>query len=150
MSAPALAQDADAPRPRIVFQHDGRGVAGYRLYARPERGPEQRVDLGLLVPDATGTVTTPLPALPPGRYTLEVTAYNAAGESPRIRASTGFVTVDAPSAERAAPAAGPDPKTPAAPATPAAGRPSPPQSAPPPPKSRGFWGRVWGAIIGED
>jgi hypothetical protein len=147
----ALAQEKAPPQgSRIAFQHDGRGVIGFVLYAKPENGPELRIDLGHLVPDATGSVTVPMPALPPGRYVIEVAAYNDAGESPRVSASPSRLTVTA-----GAPGSSPAEAAPPA-ATAPASAPQPVERAPSPsapqattPKS-GFWSRFWRFLVGED
>src|SRR3954467_10241765 len=92
-----LAQDA-ASRPAtgttsISFEHDSKGVTGFAAYVTPDGAQALRIDLGLVKPNGAGKIVAHLPELPPGTYTIEVVAYNTAGESQRIPASPSPVTV---------------------------------------------------------
>jgi hypothetical protein len=81
---------------RVAFEHDGIATRGYALYLQREDGTAVRLDLGLLHPDEHGLLSAPLPELPVGLYTLEIVAYNAAGESPRARSEPSRFIVTAP------------------------------------------------------
>ena len=74
----AAAQAADPTVPlnpsSILFDHDGRDLAGFAAYITPKDRPSLRFDLGPIRPDASGHVVARLPQLPPGTYSLEVVA----------------------------------------------------------------------------
>jgi len=78
----------------IVFSHDGRETDGYALYVRRGRDPEQRIDLGALTPGSDGTISIPVPKLSRGTYTVELVAYNAGGESPRMPAAPPRIRIE--------------------------------------------------------
>lgn len=80
---------------RITFEHDGQGVSGYVLYLDPDAGSTLRIDLGALKPVSGNVVSAPLPPLPAGTYHIEIAAYNAGGESPRVPANPPSFTVTA-------------------------------------------------------
>ena len=95
---PSAAQQPTAPTPpvdpsSISFEHDGVGVKGYALYIADAQGLAIRIDVGLLRRDKSGKVVAPLPPLPPGTYSVDVVAYNQAGESPRVRAQPSEFTL---------------------------------------------------------
>jgi hypothetical protein len=121
-----------------MFEHDGKGVTGFALYATPEKGGKGlRADLGLVLPDRKGVRSAPLPPLPAGIYSLSIAAYNAAGESPAVKASpdrivVGNFTQSPVSSTRSS-------------ARPNEAKPSPSNAG-----KGGFFGRVWDLLIGAD
>ena len=134
----AMAQEVGPPR--IAFEHDGRGVTGFALYAQPERGTAIRVDLGLLAADRKGLRSTSLPSLPEGTYTLSVAAYNAHGESPRVPVAPGRISL--PRGQPLAGVGDPSVQGPVA------------ASSPPAASTRerkdGILGRIWKVVVGDD
>ena len=67
-----------APTPssyRLAWDHTGANVDGFALYI-----DSARQDLGPVIP-VVGVYSIAFPALTPGVHTLEVRAYNLAGES---------------------------------------------------------------------
>lgn len=155
----AAAQVPSPPRSMLIFEHDGRNVTGFVLYATGvEGGVALAFDLGPLRPDSSGKITAPVPALPNGVYVLEVAAYNQRGESPRVTAVPPRIEVS--SAPRAAVTgaearkpAGTAPK--AAPAAPRATQPVPKaeEAAPKADEAKrrgGVFGKLWRGVIGSD
>ena len=123
----------------IEFQHDGRDVSGFAIYVKKAEQPERRIDLGILVPDDKGWVRAPLPSLPDGVYQIELVAYNAAGESTRIRPQ--------PDRFAMANAGGTPPSTSAPPhVTPTTTEQEPKAPA----KKAGFFKRLATIIVGDD
>jgi hypothetical protein len=126
--------------PRIVFEHDGKGVTGFVLYAQPEKGKPLRINLGLVMADATGARAIPMPLLPEGTYSLSVAAYNAAGESPAVPTSPARLSIriaDAPPGPIGAPHPGHQDVSPAPPA--------PARND----GSKGVFGRLWKVLVGD-
>lgn len=76
---------------KAMVTHDGVGTNGYRLYVD---GVKSGPDLPATSLQA-GTVTIQLPALPAGRHTIDVAAFNDAGESAK---ATAPVFIGPPSA----------------------------------------------------
>ncbi len=114
----------------ISFEHDGRDVTGFVAYISSDGAPPRRVDLGAIHPDARKIVVSRMPSLPAGVYSIEVAAYNAAGESPRVPAVPNRFRV---TEERDRPA---DSGKPA--------RKEPAKS------TRGLLGRIYGVVVGAD
>jgi hypothetical protein len=134
----------------ISFEHDGKNVTGFVAYVSADSGLLLRLDLGPLRPDDQGRIVASVPSLPPGDYSIEIAAYNAAGESPHVPASPKRFRV---TAQRARPAdltqtsrqpdtAPPSPEN-KAPKDAAAKK----DEAKP---KRGFLGKFYGAIVGSD
>ena len=121
----------------LEFDHDGRGVNGFVLYAtRREDGATRRIDLGMPKKTKSGRWQAEIPMLDKGTWRLELAAYNSAGESSRTKADPSEVRSDPPP-----PAANPAPT-----------RSAPPKSAPAKrPRSRkGVLGKLWSVIVGND
>ena len=142
----ASAQIRSLPLPAVVeFDHDGRGVEGFVLYAtRREDGVQRRIDVGMASKAKSGRLQIALPTLEPGTWRLELAAYNGAGESPRAKADPAEIRIDPaaktpPSNVRPPAAAKPVPKTP-----------PPAQKPAPPPKKKGAMGKLWSFIVGDD
>lgn len=94
---PALAS-AQTPVPsptpattQLAWNHDGVNLDGFALYVDGTRS-----DVGLPTRQPDGSYRIPFPALTPGNHTLEVAAYNLAGESTRITLTVTVVVVPAP------------------------------------------------------
>ena len=128
----------------ISFEHDGVGVKGFALYFMDAQGRSIRIDVGKLRIDKTGKAVAKLPRLPPGTYSVDVVAYNKAGESPRAHAQPSqFIVTGAKSHERDLTGAST----------------APPKSSPPdhakedesaPQPKRGLLSRVYRGIVGAD
>lgn len=131
--------------PHVEFEHDGRAVTGFALYAVPEGGKEIRVEMGMISPDRRGVRTAAIPPLPDGTYTIAVSAYGAKGESARVSALPGKVTVKGGVQSVALPNA-PAPKLQDAPNTKAVDQ----EPAAPKPKGGGVFGRIWKGVVGGD
>jgi len=149
-----LVQAQSLALPAIIeFDHDGRDVKGFVLYAtRKEDGVQKRIDVGMPTKAKSGRMQITLPALPKGTWRLELAAYNAAGESPRANADPSEVRLDdAPSKLPPNAKASPEPK--AAPKSPPGAHPPAPQQKKPPPspkKKAGALGKLWRVIVGDD
>ena len=63
----------------LAWDHNGINVDGFKLFIDGGTG----VDLGLPTPQPDGRYQVPFPALTPGTHTLEVAAFNVAGDSGR-------------------------------------------------------------------
>jgi hypothetical protein len=152
-----MAQHVQAQRltlPAVIeFDHDGRGVKGFVLYAtRTEDGAQKRIDVGMPTKAKSGRMQIGLPPLPKGTWRLELAAYNAAGESPRANADPPEVRLDdapskPPPSAKGSPEPTPTPKSP-----PGAHAPPPQQKKPPsPPKKKvSALGKLWKVIVGDD
>jgi hypothetical protein len=164
VSAPIYAQPASSPAltnpSTISFEHDAKDVTGFAAYVQAKSGGPRRVDLGSLQPDASGKIVVPMPPLPPGTYSISIAAYNQAGESARVDAQPSRFEVTAPVPSSVAPSAirqpadhpqdaavAPREREVAKPPTP-----MPEQKAKPaaPKQKRGFLGRLYRAVVGED
>ena len=129
---------------KIVFEHDGANVAGFVAYISAPGKAARRVDLGALRADPSGEITAPLPPLPAGTYTLELAAYNAAGESERVPAEPRRFTISkARESIQSSPAT-------AQVSEPAARPPDPTRATARPKKKGGLFGRVWKGVVGDD
>ena len=153
LSAAGLGFAQSLAVPAVVeFEHDGRGVNGFVLYAtRREDGAQRRFDLGMASKTKSGRLQLALPLLEPGTWRLELAAYNTAGESPRANADPSEVRI-APTVRKPPPAVQP-PATAKDPTTPGVRKPStppPPKPPPPPKKKKGAMGKLWSLIVGED
>jgi hypothetical protein len=135
----------------IEFDHDGRDVKGFVLYAtRKEDGVQKRIDVGMPAKAKSGRLQITLPALPKGTWRLELAAYNSAGESARAMADPFEVRLE-DEAPRPASTVKSPPQPKAAPKSPPGASPPPPQKPPPPaPKKKGGLGKLWRFIVGDD
>jgi hypothetical protein len=138
--SPARAQSPALPAV-LEFEHDGRDVKGFVLYAtRREDGSTRRIDLGMPAKTKSGRWQLSVPMLEKGMWRLELAAYNGDGESARAKADPPEVRSDPP-APTSSPVAKP------------ASRPSaPPQNAPstPPKTKKGPFRKLWRVIVGAD
>jgi hypothetical protein len=148
----------------ISFEHDGKDVTGFVAYITAQGAPPLRIDLGPLRPDGKGMVVARIPGLAPGSYSIEVAAYNQAGESPRVpTAPARFRIIDqqaaaAPPELARTPAPAPAPvPAPPEPARVAAAAPAPapapertPATKEQPKAKRSFLGKLYGAVVGSD
>jgi hypothetical protein len=144
---PFLATSAPAqstpPSQALEFDHEGRDVKGYVLYAtRREDGVERRIDVGLPSKSDTGRFRVPLPPLEKGTWRIELAAYNDAGESPRAKTDPPEVRID--STPKAQPAIKSQPAAKGSP------KPSPAAQKATPPKKKGVMGKLWTFIVGDD
>jgi len=141
-------QSVDAAMPvdpsTISFEHDGVGVQGFALYFIDAQGRSIRIDIGKLRIDKSGKAVAKLPQLPPGTYSVDVVAYNQAGESPRVRAQPSqFTVTGAKSRERDL--------TGASTASPKSSPPGHAEDAEPTQRSKhGLLSRVYRGIVGAD
>jgi hypothetical protein len=142
----SLASAQEGGTYRVAFEHDGRRVTGFALYAQPPQGEAIRVDLGLIAADRKGLRIAAVPRLPDGAYTLSVAAYNSSGESPRVATTPSNVKVAGGKIVTAsAPAVTTEATAPVVPAATA-----PPKSPEPKSEKKGGLRRLWGAVVGED
>ena len=131
------------PSQALEFDHEGRDVKGYVLYAtRREDGVERRIDVGLPSKSDTGRFRVPLPPLEKGTWRIELAAYNDAGESPRAKTDPPEVRIDS-TTPKAQPAMKSQPAAKGSP------KPSAAQKATPP-KKKGVMGKLWTFIVGDD
>ena len=103
-------------------------------------------------PDRQGRISASLPKLPDGIYTLEVAAYNDAGESPSIPGDPSRFKVENPKSAESppTPAAQPAPQpVPAAGATPPSTKETK-ETAKEQERKRKPLGRLWKIIVGDD
>ncbi len=148
---PVPYEDASAQSPRstvtIEFDHDGRDVDGFALYAtRLEDGTQRRMDVGKARRTASGRLQVEVPALQKGTWRLELAAYNAAGESQRAPADPLDVRFDSDAAGRQPVVSAPvdRARVTAAPATNSA------STAPKKGKKKGTVHKLWSLIVGDD
>lgn len=129
------------PPVRLEFEHDGRDVSGFALYVFSENSLVQRFDLGRLTPARVGVFEVNLPVLAPGRYRVEVAAYNLSGEGPHTVLPEPLVIED--SARSAVRGVSPAPQT--APRS---------ESSKPPevkkPAGGGGLRKMWRVVVGSD
>lgn len=74
----------------LQWDHDGVNLDGFKFYIDGTVS-----DLGLVIRRPDGTYRIPFPALTPGTHTLEVSAYNIAGESGKAVLSIRVVVIPA-------------------------------------------------------
>jgi hypothetical protein len=144
----AQSATADLVNPSsISFEQDGKDVTGFVAYVTAEGAAPLRIELGPLRPDNKGKVVARIPVLSPGNYSIQVAAYNTAGESPRVPAVpirfriTGQNSAAAQSIQASTPTPGvvePDKSAKKEPAK-ATSK-----------KKSGIFGRVYGAVVGSD
>ena len=95
ISTQAFAQEpVPSPTPANYFlgwNHNGINVDGFKLFI--DGG--NVFDLGLPTPEPDGKYLSPFPALTPGPHTLEVLAFNVAGESGKAVLVVNVVVVPA-------------------------------------------------------
>ena len=93
--ARVLAQEpVPSPTPTnwfLAWDHNGINVDGFKLFI--DGG--NVFDLGLPTPEPDGKYLSPFPALTPGPHTLEVSAFNVAGESGKATLVVNVVVVPA-------------------------------------------------------
>jgi hypothetical protein len=147
--APALATASAAPQSlakpatdpsAITFEHDGARVSGFALYVTSAEGLSTRIDIGMPRRDKSGKLIAQLPALSPGTYTVDVVAYNQAGESPRVQARPHLITVTGANVRSSEV----PPQQQKAPASTRTDEPQPPKA------KRGILSRVYRGIVGSD
>lgn len=76
------------PTTMLAWDHDGVSVDGFALYVDGVRS-----DLALPPRQSDGSYRAPFPALTPGTHTIEIAAYNLAGESTRASLSVRVVVI---------------------------------------------------------
>ena len=142
--ATSVPAQSTPPSQALEFDHEGRDVKGYVLYAtRREDGVERRIDIGLPSKSDTGRFRVPLPPLEKGTWRIELAAYNDAGESPRAKTDPPEVRIDS-TTPKAQPAIKSQPAAKGSP------KPSPAAQKATPPKKKGVMGKLWTFIVGDD
>jgi hypothetical protein len=133
-----LAQTSPASQ-ILEFEHDGRDVKGFVVYAtRREDGTERRIDVGLPPRSGSGRFRLSVPALARGTWRVELAAYNDAGEGPRAPADPSELKIESP------PSMGPAPPGKPPKAEPENTRPAKEQ------KKGGALRKLWRIIVGDD
>lgn len=138
---------ASTPAVRLEFDHDGKGVTGFNLYAIPEGGVPLAFDLGPLKPDQFGQIHADLPPMPPGVYRLEIAAYNPLGEGPRGALPARLVVTRSGASLRKEPAQKAD-EAPKAPKTEVTRPDTPPR--PETTSGKGPLKKAWRILVGSD
>lgn len=76
------------PSTELAFDHDGVNTDGYAIVV-----DGVRQNLGRLTPVADGSYRIPFPALTPGDHTLQIVAYNIAGDATSATLSVRLVVI---------------------------------------------------------
>lgn len=72
----------------LSWDHDGANLDGFALLV-----DGARKDLGVIAKAPTGHYEAPFPALTPGAHTLDVVAYNVAGDSPKATLTVAVIVI---------------------------------------------------------